>query len=655
MKTKNEYREHLADIFIKAIEEDGLNWKKGWIGLEAPKSAITNAAYKGVNRFILTMESLVNGYEDPRWCTFKQIQDKGWQLEKGSKGTQIEFWVPLHPDTNKTISWDEANRLKRNDPDIQIKAVPQYYYVFNAEKIKGIPERELRANLDIKVEEIVPKISQNMGVEILNDTTDRAYYSTREDKVHLPKPEQFLSSYDYHATAMHELAHASGAAHRLNRDLSGRFGTPSYAFEELVAEMSATFMSEHLPYELSGEHLESHKAYVQSWMSAIKDNPDYLIQAIKKADACATYLEEQAEISKQLEIERTISKEAQLTEGHEELYTKMQALGFELENLNEQTEDNLLHFKSADSTLELDSWDKADEFINDVYNAVSNFSEEDLQSRQAGNYDIIEHDAMNNDVVNAALKNYDKLHAAMLYDLTSGTDSPGMEGIYMLLYKNEMLKDMETIMDMKSLGFELDFKELEKGNLSFVNSAGQSFNAQNMDNVYEVVLDIYNAANKHTPEQITNFLSGAEPFPTKYQSSLDKAILFSTVLENQDALMDAKSISRSNGEQGWKEVYVSKYFENALEAAPKYLENVKQIDRAKGDIHIYQDKNNAKHNYIGKKVEQNGIKKIQKLSDKMDLKSAQDKLKESIKLSQPDKALQIKQQKSIPLTIGRGQ
>lgn len=329
MKTKNEYREHLADVFIKAIEEDGLQWKKGWVGMEAPKSAITDMSYKGINRFILGLETLDKGYKDSRWATFKQIQDKGWRLEKGSKGVQIEFWLPIHPETGKPTTWDKINELKKENPELNVKSVPQYYYVYNGDKIQGIPERQYEPR-EIKVEDIVPKISKNMGVEILNDGGNRAFYRPSEDKIHLPEPSQFLSSYDYYATAMHELAHASGAEHRLNRDLSGIFGSPSYAFEELVAEMSATFMSEHLTYELPAEQLESHKAYLNSWMSAIKDNPDYLVQAIKKADLCADYLEEMGEMNLELQKElQTELKPENMT--MEQRYTEaLKIAGYEI-------------------------------------------------------------------------------------------------------------------------------------------------------------------------------------------------------------------------------------------------------------------------------------------------------------------------------------
>ena len=43
------------------------------------------------------------GYGDPRWMTYKQASDQGWQVRKGERGTQIEFWEVKDPRTRQTI------------------------------------------------------------------------------------------------------------------------------------------------------------------------------------------------------------------------------------------------------------------------------------------------------------------------------------------------------------------------------------------------------------------------------------------------------------------------------------------------------------------------------------------------------------------------
>src|SRR5438309_430762 len=57
-----------------------------------PKNPTTDKAYRGGNAIHLMATGLRRGYEDPRWMTYKQSADQGWQVRRGEKGTQIEFW-----------------------------------------------------------------------------------------------------------------------------------------------------------------------------------------------------------------------------------------------------------------------------------------------------------------------------------------------------------------------------------------------------------------------------------------------------------------------------------------------------------------------------------------------------------------------------------
>ena len=62
--------------------------------------------------------------------------------------------------------------------------------------------------------------------------------------IFLPEQEAFHSENDYYATALHEIAHSTGHPSRLNRDLSGKFGSKSYATEELKAEFASVFIGQ---------------------------------------------------------------------------------------------------------------------------------------------------------------------------------------------------------------------------------------------------------------------------------------------------------------------------------------------------------------------------------------------------------------------------
>lgn len=303
-KTK-EYREKIAEQFIKALEEKQLDWKKEWKGFTScPKNAATGARYNGINRFWLSLMADSKRSEDNRWATFKQIQDKGWKLKKGSKGVQIEYWQPYHFKEKKKLTWDKYRELK-NEKDVGL--ISKYFTVFNGQDISGIPDLP-KTERYIVENKIITKIAKNMNVSLTNDGGDRAFYRKADDSIHLPKSESFETEYAYHSTALHELTHATGAEHRLNRNLTGKFGSSVYAYEELVAEVSSCFMSEHLEKELSQKHIDNHKAYVQGWIQEIKEKPDTLILAIRDASRAASYLEYHAEIITEQEYNNTLSQ-----------------------------------------------------------------------------------------------------------------------------------------------------------------------------------------------------------------------------------------------------------------------------------------------------------------------------------------------------------
>ena len=52
----------------------------------------------------------------------------------------------------------------------------------------------------------------------------------------------FRGADHYYNVAFHELTHWTGHTSRLDRDLKHRFGSRSYAAEELIAELGAAFL-----------------------------------------------------------------------------------------------------------------------------------------------------------------------------------------------------------------------------------------------------------------------------------------------------------------------------------------------------------------------------------------------------------------------------
>ena len=283
-------QQQLAEEFVTLLETEQLEWKKGWSGISArPYNPVTGTVYHGVNRFRLLLTAQALGYQDPRWCTFHQIQQNNWRLKSGKgQSSRVEIWMPYDRELKKWITWEEFREQGGITERYCLRT--KSYPVFNGDMIEGLPQLEVTLQ-EVDPVELVDTISDSMQVPIVYHETDRAFYRPSEDRIYLPNREQFFSTYDYASTALHELAHATGAAHRLNRKLTGSTSQESYAQEELVAEITSCFLSSELPVKQTEEHIRNHQAYVQSWIRQIREKPESLIRAIQSAEQVSNYLE----------------------------------------------------------------------------------------------------------------------------------------------------------------------------------------------------------------------------------------------------------------------------------------------------------------------------------------------------------------------------
>lgn len=317
---QNKLREQIAEQFLSALKEEQLPWHAMWVS-QRPKNAISGKNYRGINSMWLSFVSQVKGYSDYRWCTYKQAQDKGWQVKKGEKAVQIEYWRLYDKAQKKYIESSEARAIVDADPDREKDIIlsVRFYSVFNGEQIEGIPELAVSTYTDIEtIRDQRDVLLNNMELSFHEGGT-QAFYRPSEDSITMPPDTYFEDSYGYMSTFLHECGHATGHEKRLNRDLSGRFGSESYAKEELRAEIASAFTSQALGFGLMGADLysamDNHKAYIQSWIKAIEDQPNELFAAIKDAEKISDYLLEKGEFLKEEILEQEpIDRKASLDE-----------------------------------------------------------------------------------------------------------------------------------------------------------------------------------------------------------------------------------------------------------------------------------------------------------------------------------------------------
>ena len=290
-----ESRKQLVQKVIDNIESGHeLLWIKAWnCDALRPQNAVTNANYLGSNRLRLSFAAIENGYDDPRWVTFNQAKNQGWQVRKGQKGVLLEKWIfdikEKVRDENGNIKKDEngqdIERIKPLD-----RPIINYFVVFNAKQIDGIPELKLDKPDYSKSIEIADNFIKSSECKVSEIAQERAFYSPSTDEIVLPLRDSFKSYDDFLSTALHEMVHSTGHKSRLNRDMSGFFGSESYAREELIAELGAMFTQANLSIEIKGQHFENHSAYLKSWLEVLKKDHNELFKAADKASKASELL-----------------------------------------------------------------------------------------------------------------------------------------------------------------------------------------------------------------------------------------------------------------------------------------------------------------------------------------------------------------------------
>lgn len=294
MAESKDYRQVLTDRLIEQLEQGTAPWQKPWdakAGIpRLPYNPTSGKEYRGANSLALSMY----GRSDPRWCTYKQAEAKGWQVRKGEKGALVEYWKffdeqPAVDDKGRPIL-DEKGEQKKITVQLE---KPQVFraVVFNAEQMDNVPELAKGPRLyEWDPLERAEQILASSQAKIFHDQNDRAFYSPARDEIHMPGRDQFPSSQAYYSTALHELGHWTGHESRLGRDLTGGFGSSDYAKEELRAELASYFLADKLgiPHEAGG--LDQHAAYVKSWIKALKDDKNEIFRAARDAEQITEYV-----------------------------------------------------------------------------------------------------------------------------------------------------------------------------------------------------------------------------------------------------------------------------------------------------------------------------------------------------------------------------
>lgn len=265
-------------MFLSCLQEERLPWNQPWVmdvpGFGTHHNPITGTRYRGMNATILWAMGLEHQYPDPRWCTFKQAQNKDWRIKKGEKGTPIEFWCIYDTKERKKLTLHDADEIVRQDPDREedMRPCSSVYVVFNGTQIDGIPELPQTRHVateytDVLLENFAGTYLSNEGIALIEGRS--AAYNFAEDIIKMPPKRTFLSELDYYDTLFHECAHSTGTPSRLDRGLQTE-DKEEYAIEELRAEMAGAFLLSAAGAQVPESVSQNNRAYIQSWAEDIK-------------------------------------------------------------------------------------------------------------------------------------------------------------------------------------------------------------------------------------------------------------------------------------------------------------------------------------------------------------------------------------------------
>jgi antirestriction protein ArdC len=254
----------ITDRILALLEQGTVPWRQPWdSALGLPRNLFSQRPYRGINVWLLT----AMGAASPFWATFHQVKAAGGSIRKGERGVPVVFWKvydgPADPETG------EAEK----------RFVLRQYTVFNAVQLDGVavPELPAPSHRFTPIERCAQLVHAMPRRPAILHGHQRAFYTPATDTLPMPIPACFQSPDAYFATLWHDLTHATGHRSRLNRstltDLC-LFGDPTYAREELVAEIGAAYLCG--VCGIANTTIANSAAYLQSWMAVLRHDPTML-------------------------------------------------------------------------------------------------------------------------------------------------------------------------------------------------------------------------------------------------------------------------------------------------------------------------------------------------------------------------------------------
>lgn len=283
--------QRITDSILRHLERGVVPWRQPWESRAtgAPPRNVRGTPYRGVNVVLLRAQAMACGYTSPVWLTFRQARQLGGHVRRGEKGAPVVF--------RRFVERGERVEEADGETRERIRRVPlaRLYHVFNVAQTEGTglsAEAPERAPEPERIAAAEARVAAYPDPPRIEEGGDRAFYVPSRDLIQLPKREQFHAPERRYSTLLHELAHSTGHARRLAREgITDRilFGSHTYSFEELVAELAAAMLCG--VAGIDAATVEASAAYVDHWRRRLSEEPRLILRAAAQAQRAADWIQ----------------------------------------------------------------------------------------------------------------------------------------------------------------------------------------------------------------------------------------------------------------------------------------------------------------------------------------------------------------------------
>lgn len=285
-ETRADVYSRITDQIIVAVGAGAGSYRMPWhhdgTATSRPINLASGKPYRGINVLVLWATADAHGYSQGLWGTYRQWLAVGGQVRKGERGCVVVLWKQI-------IKGDDGDERIEGEGHGR-RAFARAFTVFNIAQIDGYTSETVAARSEPESRANAEAFIANLGISTIFGG-NQACYLPSKDEIHMPPRAQFDDAASFYGVMIHECGHASGAKHRLSRDLSGRFGSEAYAAEEICAELTSGFVLADLG--IAHNPRPDHAAYIASWLKALKHDPRAIFQAASKAQAAADWMHAQ--------------------------------------------------------------------------------------------------------------------------------------------------------------------------------------------------------------------------------------------------------------------------------------------------------------------------------------------------------------------------